>query len=522
MITELRSLEPHQLPAFTERLKDSIIEAVRDKIPHLESSIGVAELTVALHYVFDTPRDVLIWDVGHQGYVHKAMTGRLAELATQRTKGGISGFLKRSESPYDFFGAGHASTSISALTGVCVADSLHAQSRHKIAVIGDGSMTGGLAFEALNHLGALGLPALVILNDNNGSIDSTPGALHLHNGYSQYAASMGWTYLEERRGNDVQALVQTLQGVRPLKKPVFLHIHTQKPNLNPPKRYTPGTTFQWWAARTLESLFAVHQDLVLISPAMLAGGGFGPLAMAYPNRVIDTGINESHAVTLASGMAAAGGRPWVHIYSTFLQRAYDQVVHDVVLQGLSVVFLVDRAGLVGADGATHHGIYDLSFLSDLPNTTIWNPKDGTELSAMLRYAASHPISGALFIRYPKATTVHQESTGQPSALTWLKKENHPTLLLSTGQLSALVSPQAQDHLHLGQMLPLPEQLVAVLKRYSTVITLEEGAGSGGLSGLVAGLISEHQFTTTLKIKKLPTAILGQQGRKEMLKDLDLL
>ena len=248
MIADLRALEPPQLKDFTNSLVEQIVAAVTDKIPHLESSLAVAELTVALHYVLNTPEDVLVWDVGHQAYVHKALTGRMNELVNMRKPGGISGFLKRDESPYDFFGAGHASTSISALAGVCLADQIAKRTRRRVAVIGDGSLTGGQSFEALNHLGTLGSDALVIINDNEGSIDATIGALHNKQSYGAYVQALGWHYTFLEQGNDVRALVDALQQVLAQPGPQTLHIKTKRPDLSPPKSYKPGTTFQWWAA----------------------------------------------------------------------------------------------------------------------------------------------------------------------------------------------------------------------------------------------------------------------------------
>ena len=319
MITDLRALELQELPAFTKGLVDQVVARVRDKITHLESSVAVAELTVALHYVLNTPEDVLIWDVGHQGYIHKALTGRMEELAHMRTPGGISGFLKREESLYDFFGAGHASTSVSALTGVCVADRAAGRERHRVAVIGDGSMTGGQSFEALNHLGNLGHNALVILNDNDRSIDPTMGALHAKGTYEEYVQSLGWSYAIVKEGNDVVSLVRAIEDQLRRDGPKVLHIRTKRPDLSAPKSYKPGTTFQWWAAEAMRDILMRHRDIRVLSPAMFAGSGFAPLRDDFERQFLDTGINEAHTVTTAAGMAAAGGRPWVHIYSTFLQ-----------------------------------------------------------------------------------------------------------------------------------------------------------------------------------------------------------
>jgi 1-deoxy-D-xylulose-5-phosphate synthase len=276
-----------------------------------------------------------------------------------------------------------------------------------VAVIGDGSMTGGQSFEALNHLATLAGDAVVVLNDNDGSIDPTVGALHESNRYSSYIQSLGWEYSYLAEGNDVLALLESLKSVIDRGGKQVLHIRTTKPHLSKSKSYQPGTTFQWWAAEQMRSILKSNDKLRVFSPAMFASSGFGPLRAEFPEQFIDTGINEPHTVTAAAGMAAAGGRAWVHIYSTFLQRAMDQVIHDIALQNLPVVFLVDRAGLVGADGPTHHGVFDAGFLADVPNATVWNPRNGDELQAMMAEAYSRQdlLEGPLFIRYPKAKTV---------------------------------------------------------------------------------------------------------------------
>ncbi len=523
MIKRLRELEPIELTTFTNELKEDILARVTDKIPHLESSLAVAELTVALHYLLKTPEDVLIWDVGHQAYVHKALTGRLEDLSTQRTKDGISGFLKRDESPYDFFGAGHASTSISALTGACIADMATGRNRKRVAVIGDGSMTGGQSFEALNHLATLKTDALIVLNDNDGSIDPTVGALHQKNTYMDYFHSLGWEYSFLENGNDITAVMAYLHSslVRGGKRVV--HIRTEKPNLSKKKSYEPGTTFQWWAAEQMREILHSRTDLRVFSPAMFASSGFGPLRDDFPKQFIDTGINEPHTITTAAGMAAAGGRAWVHIYSTFLQRAIDQIIHDVALQNLPVVFLVDRAGLVGADGPTHHGVFDLGFLMDVPNVTIWNPRNGDELQAMILNASEvqMKLDGPLFIRYPKDKTVCD--TPEEFATTkWLINQGSNSLILSTGALSVRIQPGVFDHLHLAQVKPLPKDLAQILKDYSNVLVLEESTGSGGLFGAIAGLVADEDLDVKLVKRKISDEFTNHGRRQELLKERGLI
>ena len=516
MIADLRALEPPQLKDFTNSLVEQIVAAVTDKIPHLESSLAVAELTVALHYVLNTPEDVLVWDVGHQAYVHKALTGRMNELANMRKPGGISGFLKRDESPYDFFGAGHASTSISALAGVCLADQIAKRTRRRVAVIGDGSLTGGQSFEALNHLGTLGSDALVIINDNEGSIDATIGALHNKQSYGAYVQALGWHYTFLEQGNDVRALVDALQQVLAQPGPQTLHIKTKRPDLSPPKSYKPGTTFQWWAAETMEAVLASNADLQILSPAMFAGSGFAPLREHYADRLIDTGINEAHAVTTAAGIAAAGGRPWVHIYSTFLQRAFDQIIHDIALQQLAVVFLVDRAGLVGSDGPTHHGVFDGDFLMNIPGATVWSPRNGNELQGMLLEAAARPLNGPLFIRYPKARTEGGIPTGF-HAYEWLQKSGGSSLWISTGALSDVMK-KGENHLHLGQNWPLFDDFGAILSDFDEIHVFEESTGLGGLAGAVKALMAELDHPGKSITHKLPLEFIEHGPRLQLLRE----
>ncbi|MEY2963154.1 MAG: hypothetical protein RL754_415 [Bacteroidota bacterium] len=551
MIEALRALKPEGLKAFTEDLKSAVLERVEDKIAHLESSMAVAELTVAVHYVLNTPEDILIWDVGHQGYFHKAITGRLEELRNMRKPGGISGFLKRSESPFDFFGAGHASTSISALSGVCAADKLSNRARHRVAIIGDGSLTGGQSFEALNFIGAQAYDAVVIINDNEGSIDATVGALHEHQSYKGYVESLGWSYTFLEEGNDVEKAVEVFNKVLRGSGPRVLHVKTTRPDLSHEKSYKPGTTFQWYAAEALRDVLTKYWDLQLISPAMFAGSGFAPLKYAFEDQMIDTGINEAHAVTMAAGIAATGGRPWVHIYSTFLQRAYDQVVHDIVLQKLPVVFLVDRAGVVGADGSTHHGFYDSGFLSDLPGVIVWNPMDGTELQSMIREAADMVLTGPLFIRYPKSTTVCGKA--EPfEAWRWLQKSQmtkgktdeeeegyvgydlpglgadlEGVLFVTTGELSSYwKNHPVGDHIHLAQIHPIPEDALKEMLGKKLLVVMEETAGYGSIGGTISMLVAtsqmEKRFSTRVVVKRIPDRIVDHGDRSLLLKELGLI
>ena len=333
--------------------------------------------------------------------------------------------------------------------------------------------------------------------------------------------TLGWNYVREDRGNDVLALVEALSAALEREGPQVLHIRTQRPNLEPPKRYTPGTTFQWWAAQTMQRLFDQDETLCLLSPAMLSGGGFSTLARQFPRRVIDTGINEGHCVAMAAGMAAAGGRPWVHIYSTFLQRAYDQVVHDVGLQSLPVVFLVDRAGLVGADGPTHHGVFDLGFLMDIPGLTVWNPKDGDELAGMLECAAKEPLAGPLAIRYPKSTTVFEQP--QPfEPWRFVRHWGSNTVLVSTGALSAHQGDLGIDHIHVAQTAPLDARFLAELKRYEQVLVFEETTGHGGLTGALHEALCNMDRVVKMVVRKLPMDFVAHGSRSELLRQYGLI
>lgn len=523
MITELRALEPHELRAFCNELRDILIQKVSDKIAHLESSLAVTELTVALHYVLNTPDDVLIWDVGHQAYVHKALTGRMHQLETMRTSEGISGFLKRDESAFDVFGAGHASTSISALTGLCLADKANNVFRRRVAVIGDGALTGGQSFEALNHLATIDTEALVILNDNDGSIDQTVGKLHEKGNYKNYFLSLGWEYSECVQGNNPDVLVAAIQRSLVRGGKQILHVRTTRPGLTEAKSYKPGTTFQWWASKQMSELLLKYSKIHLISPAMFAGSGFAPLREGYPDRLHDTGITEPHAVTMAAGMAVGGLMPWVHIYSTFLQRAIDQIIHDVALQNLPVIFLVDRAGIVGADGPTHHGVFDSGMLHDIPGVTIWHPKDGDELQAMMRWAAEiqGELQGPLFIRYPKATT---SCGSEVKFKSWelLTRQGSNSLLVSTGALTARVENVLFDHVHLGQTKPLPDGFSDLLKKYDSVVVLEESNGVGGLSGALSSHMAKEDLEAKLVVRKIPDAFTSHGKRDELLRAWGLI
>jgi 1-deoxy-D-xylulose-5-phosphate synthase len=362
----------------------------------------------------------------------------------------------------------------------------------------------------------LGHDALVILNDNDGSIDPTMGALHAKGTYGAYVRSLGWSYTFVKEGNDVVALVEAIREQLAQEGPKILHIRTKRPDLSAPKSYKPGTTFQWWAAEAMRDILARNKDIQVLSPAMFAGSGFGPLREEFGDQFLDTGINEAHTVTTAAGIAAAGGRPWVHIYSTFLQRAYDQIVHDVVLQGLPVVFLVDRAGLVGADGPTHHGVFDQGLLMDLPGVVVWNPRNGEALRGMLQEVAQHPPSGPLFIRYPKART-EGEHRANFVPYEWLSKADSKVLWVSTGAISDLMKNEG-NHLHLAQVWPFFDDFGPILSRFDEIHVFEESTGLGGLGGGVAALLQGMVPRPKWVLHKLPSTFIEHGHRLSLLKE----
>lgn len=427
-LAALRSLPPERLPDLARAIRDEITERVGETGGHLAPSLGAVELTFALHRSFDTPHDRIVWDVGHQAYVHKLLTGRRERLRTLRSSGGIAGYLKRTESEYDAFGAGHAGTSVSAALGMRLALDRTGSDRYVVAVIGDGALTAGMSFEALNHAG--GIPSLarfiVVLNDNGMSISANVGALSARsaelragdtrNGTAEWFRSLGFEYLGPVDGHDCVALEAAFAAAKAAAGPVLIHALTIKGKGLPEAERDPlkyhgvsGRSARPGAAPSYSSVFAStvlelaanDPRIVAITAGMPTGTGLDVIARERPGTFIDTGISEQHAVTLAAGLAAEGMRPVVAIYSTFLQRAYDQVLHDVCIQELPVVFVLDRAGLVGNDGETHQGLFDLSVLRPIPNIVLMAPRDEVELRRMLVTALNH--GGPVAIRFPRGS-----------------------------------------------------------------------------------------------------------------------
>jgi 1-deoxy-D-xylulose-5-phosphate synthase len=424
----LRKLTPENLQSYADALRMFVIDTVSKTGGHFAANLGVVELTVALHYVFDTPTDPLIWDVGHQSYPHKIVTNRREALKNIRKWEGISGFPSRKESEFDVFGTGHSSTSLSAIAGLAQAARLTSQAKNHIAVIGDGALTAGQAFEALNHIGFLQLPVLLVLNDNHMGIDPVSGALsehllHLNEVDTNIFTNLGFQYKGPIDGHNLPLLIEALQSLKNCQHPVVLHVKTVKG-----KGYLPAEKeqtkwhatggfdkinpegvvslakekFQDVAGKTVLELAEKSDAVVAITPAMISGSSLHFMQERFPERVFDVGIAEQHAVTFAAGLALGGKRPYCFIYSTFLQRALDQVIHDVCLQSIPVVFCVDRSGLVGEDGPTHHGVFDLPLLLSLPNTVVAMPASYAELRALLVFAHEF-TEQALFIRYPRGT-----------------------------------------------------------------------------------------------------------------------
>lgn len=552
---ELRALTPEQLPDLAAELRRFLIEVTSRTGGHLAPGLGTIELTIALHYVFNTPEDRLVWDIGHQAYPHKILTGRRDRFETIRQYGGLSGFLKRSESEYDTFGAGHASTSISAALGMAVASTIRKKDNEVIAVIGDGALTGGMAFEALNNAGDLDANLLVILNDNEMSISPNVGAIsnylarilsghaytsvregsktvlgtlppplkHLARRWEEHMKGMvmpstlfeelGFYYIGPVDGHNTATLTKTLENMRDLKGPRFLHVVTQKGKgfepaegdpcvfhgvspFNPdtgkletsvPKSRTYTNVFSDW----LCDMAGADERLVGITPAMREGSGLVKFSKIYPDRYYDVGIAEQHALTFAAGLACEGIKPVVAIYSTFLQRAYDQVIHDVSIQDLDVLLAIDRAGLVGADGATHAGTYDYSFLRCVPGSVIMAPSDEAECRNMLYTGFLY--KGLAAVRYPRGSgpganeSIKMEALPIGKARTLREGRTIAILGFGTMVIPALAVAEKLDAtlVDMRFVKPLDEALISVLaSTHSLIVTIEENVLAGGAGSAV--------------------------------------
>jgi len=558
---DLRALRVEELPMLAQELRNFIIKIVASKEGHLGASLGVVELTIALHYVFQTPDDQLIWDVGHQAYGHKILTGRKAEFHTNRQYGGLSGFPKRSESHFDTFGTGHASTSISAALGMAIASQLKGLQKHHIAIIGDASIAGGMAFEGLNHAGVTNANLLVILNDNAIGIDPSVGALkqyltNVKKGQQKednIFEALNFEYSGPIDGHDLNALVRELERLKKVEGPKFLHVITTKGKglkqaednqvvYHAPGKFNAKTgdlipsdkthlppKFQDVFGKTLVELATENKNIVGITPAMPTGSSLKFMMEAFPKRAFDVGIAEQHAVTLAAGMATQGLVPFCAIYSTFLQRAYDQVIHDVALQNLPVIFCLDRAGLVGQDGATHHGIFDIAYLRCIPNLIIVAPRNEIELRNIM-YTAQQGLEHPIAIRYPR---------GRGKILDWKQEfksisigtgvqlqEGQKIAVLSVGAIANNVQNAIENleiaHFDIRFIKPLDKRLLKdIFKNYSTIVTVENGIIRGGFGSAVLEFAAQHNFKNTIYIKGIPDEFIEHGTTKELQKQLGL-
>lgn len=588
---DLRRLERRQLPQLAAELREFLVDSVSRTGGHLSSNLGTVELTVALHYVYNTPEDRLVWDVGHQCYAHKVLTGRREGMARLRMQGGVSGFPKRCESAYDTFGVGHSSTSISAALGMALAAKQKGEDRKVVAVIGDGAMSAGMAFEALNNAGVADADMLVILNDNEMSISPPVGALNsiltrltsskTYNAAREAGRHMlgfappllelarraeehvkgmispgtlfeefGFHYYGPIDGHDLDALIPTLENIKKLKGPQFLHIITKKGQgyklaeadpilyhgvgkFNAAEGILTGKgggklTYTQVFGDWLCDMAAVDPRLVAITPAMREGSGMVRFAEQFPDRYFDVGIAEQHAVTFAAGLACEGLKPVVAIYSTFLQRAYDQLIHDVALQNLPVLFAIDRGGLVGADGATHHGCFDISFLTCIPNMVVMAPADEAECRRML--STAHTLDCPTAVRYPRGSGCGNLPDTHLDTLPVGKGEQLRTgkevALLAFG---SMVAPAlaAGDELdatvaNMRFIKPIDADLVEQLARnHSLLVSIEENALIGGAGSEVARVLAERGLQTPLIRLGLPDRFIDHGEQGQLLADLGL-
>ena len=599
---DLRRLEKKQLPQVAAELREFLLDSVGKTGGHFASNLGAVELTVALHYVYDTPEDHLVWDVGHQSYPHKILTGRKNQMHTMRQYGGLAGFPKRSESEYDAFGVGHSSTSIGAALGMAVADKQLGNNRRSVAIIGDGAMTAGQAFEALNCAGDMDVDLLVILNDNEMSIspnvgalpkylasnvvrdmhgllstikaqsskvlDKLPGAMELAQkvenkiktlaGEAEHAKqslslfeNFGFRYTGPVDGHNVENLVDVLKDLRGRKGPQLLHVITKKGNgykfaENDPVKYhavaklpseVPAPEVKPAAAKpTYTQVFgqwlcdqaAADERLVAITPAMREGSGLVEFEQQFPDRYFDVGIAEQHAVTFAGGLACEGIKPVVAIYSTFLQRAYDQLVHDVALQNLPVLFAIDRAGIVGADGPTHAGLYDLSFLRCVPNMIIAAPSDENECRLLLStcYQANSPSA----VRYPRGTgtgaTVSDGLETVEIGKGIIRREGEKIAVIAFGSMVA-PSLAVADKLNatvadMRFVKPIDEELIVSLARsHDYIVTVEENAEQGGAGSAVLEVLAKHGICKPVLLLGVEDKVTEHGDPKKLLDDLGL-
>ena len=595
---DLKKLSRAELRALSGEIRDFLIDVCSRTGGHIGAGLGVVELTVALHYVFNTPIDQIVWDVGHQGYPHKVLTGRKNRFETLRQEHGLSGFLKRSESEYDAFGAGHAGTSISAGYGIAAGRDLRGERFEVVAVIGDGALSCGLAYEGLNNAGATDRDFIVVLNDNEMSIAPNVGAMHKYLTsiqrnpfYNRVRAKigdivdtnatlghivrkweesvktfltpgvlfeeLGFRYFGPIDGHDVDMLVDTMKAVRDLKGPRLIHVVTQKGKGFPagehvekwhalPPGHDPATGKQRATGagstaytavfgKGLSELMTERDDVAVISAAMPSGTGTGIAAAAHPDRFFDVGIAEGHGVTFAAGLATRGIRPVVAIYSTFLQRAYDNVIHDVALQHLPVVFCMDRAGLVGEDGETHMGLYDIAYMLAVPNMTVTAPKDGREMLALLRSGVEH-TSGPFTLRYPRDASPDvipsmQDIAAVPHATWEVLRQGRDVAILAVGTM-VLPAVKAAETLaaeglsvtvvNCRYLKPYDElTLAALVSHHRTLLVVEEGTVVNGFGAYMAGVVDRLDPAVRVVPHGVPDRVIVAAPRKQQLAECGL-
>ena len=575
--SDIKKLSISELNDLAQEIKLFLIESIEQTGGHLSSNLGTIELTIAMHYVFDTPNDTFVWDVGHQAYTHKVLTGRKDLMSSLRQKDGLSGFTKRSESEHDAFGAGHSSTSISAALGIAIANKIQQKTDTSLAIIGDGALTGGMSFEALNHAGDTDANLLIILNDNDMSISKNVGALskyltRLISGkiYSTMKSKsleflerlpriqkfakrseehlkgmflpgtlfeeLGIDYFGPIDGHDISVLIKTLQNLKNIHKPRILHIITKKGHgleaaeqnplkfhgISPPsKSYNNNPSYSKVFGDWLCNLAESDEKVIGITPAMSEGSGMVDFANRFPERFIDVAIAEQHAVTLAGGMATKGMKPVVAIYSTFLQRGYDQFIHDIALQNLNVIFAIDRAGLVGADGATHAGIFDLSFLRCIPNIVIMSPSSSLEMYKALNF--SHTYDGPVCVRFPRGKSTienfvtadsielgkgHIIRTGKDVAIFAFGNMLEPAIKASE-KINATV-------IDMRFVKPLDESLIVdTAKNYKKLISIEDNTVVGGAGSAINDLLQSHDIKTPLQILGVPDQVTEHGTQNEL-------
>ncbi len=587
---DLRRLDRKQLPQLATELRAFLIDSVSQTGGHLSSNLGTIELTIALHAVFNTPEDRLVWDVGHQCYAHKILTGRREGMSTLRMHGGVSGFPKRSESPYDTFGVGHSSTSISAALGMALAAKHKGEDRKAVAIIGDGAMSAGMAFEAMNNAGVADADMLVILNDNEMSISPPVGALNniltrltsskTFNAARDGARNMlgfappllelarraeehvkgmiapgtlfeefGFHYYGPIDGHDLDALIPTLENLRQLKGPKFLHVITKKgqgyklaeadpilyhgvgkfePDVGIKASKGGKLTYTQVFGDWLCDMAKADSRLVGITPAMREGSGLLRFSAEYPDRYFDVGIAEQHAVTLAAGLACEGLKPVVAIYSTFLQRAYDQLIHDVALQNLPVIFAVDRGGLVGADGPTHHGTFDLSFVTCIPNMVVMTPADEVECRKML--STAYALDGPSMVRYPRGggtgTVPEMNLDTLPVGKGEIRRTGQGIALLAFGSLvpAALAAGEELDATvaNMRFVKPLDVDLIVELAgNHSLLVSIEENAVIGGAGSEIERVLAERGMKVKFLRLGLPDRFIDHGEQNQLLAELGL-